>query len=134
MSDSSAPLALDLEAVLGPDGGINSNIVKAEYAVRGQIYVAATKRKAEGKKVILTNVGNPHALGQKPITFPRQVLACVNYPELLDTSQAASLFPQDVIDRSRAYLAAIPGGTGAYQDMRKKHLLFISSFNPSLLT
>jgi hypothetical protein len=24
-------------------------------------------------QIIFTNVGNPHALGQKPLTFPRQV-------------------------------------------------------------
>lgn len=25
------------------------------------------------QQIIFTNVGNPHALGQKPLTFPRQV-------------------------------------------------------------
>lgn len=28
-------------------------------------------------QVIFTNVGNPHALGQKPLTFIRQVFALV---------------------------------------------------------
>lgn len=44
-----------------------------QYAVRGEIYLAATQRIAEGKEVIFTNVGNPHGLGQKPLTFIRQV-------------------------------------------------------------
>lgn len=30
-------------------------------------------------QVIFTNVGNPHALGQKPLTFIRQVFALVRY-------------------------------------------------------
>jgi aspartate/methionine/tyrosine aminotransferase len=105
-------------AVLHPDGRINANVLKAQYAVRGQIYEEAMKRKAAGKRVIFTNVGNPHSLGQKAITFPRQVLACVNYPELLETPEAKTLFPADVLSRSRTYLDALPGGTGAYQDSR----------------
>lgn len=46
---------------------------KCEYAVRGEIYLAATERIKAGKEVIFTNVGNPHGLGQKPLTFLRQV-------------------------------------------------------------
>ena len=113
MSDDPNP-----NAVLHPNGRINANVLKAQYAVRGKIYEEAMKRKAAGKRVIFTNVGNPHSLGQKPITFPRQVLACVNYPELLDTPEAKTLFPADVLARSRTYLDALPGGTGAYQDSR----------------
>lgn len=44
-----------------------------QYAVRGEIYLAATERIKAGKEVIFTNVGNPHGLGQKPLTFLRQV-------------------------------------------------------------
>lgn len=46
---------------------------KCQYAVRGEIYLAATERIKAGKEVIFTNVGNPHGLGQKPLTFLRQV-------------------------------------------------------------
>ena len=35
----------------------------------------AVTRAEEGKEVIYTNVGNPQALGQNPLTFPRQVLS-----------------------------------------------------------
>lgn len=48
-------------------------VKKCEYAVRGEIYLAATERIKAGKEVIFTNVGNPHGLGQKPLTFLRQV-------------------------------------------------------------
>lgn len=48
-------------------------VKKCEYAVRGEIYIAATERIKAGKVVIFTNVGNPHGLGQKPLTYLRQV-------------------------------------------------------------
>lgn len=48
-------------------------VKKCQYAVRGEIYLAATERIKAGKEVIFTNVGNPHDLGQKPLTFLRQV-------------------------------------------------------------
>lgn len=52
-------------------------VKKCQYAVRGEIYLAATERIKAGKEVIFTNVGNPHGLGQKPLTFMRQVLRLV---------------------------------------------------------
>eukprot|EP00188_Purpureofilum_apyrenoidigerum_P001040 Plantae.Rhodophyta-Purpureofilum_apyrenoidigerum.ctg15299.p1 GENE.Plantae.Rhodophyta-Purpureofilum_apyrenoidigerum.ctg15299~~Plantae.Rhodophyta-Purpureofilum_apyrenoidigerum.ctg15299.p1 ORF type:complete len:500 (+),score=82.46 Plantae.Rhodophyta-Purpureofilum_apyrenoidigerum.ctg15299:66-1565(+) len=97
---------------------INENVVKAEYAVRGQLYNAAVARSKAGKRVILTNVGNPHALGQKPITFFRQVLALVNYPALMEDPAVAAHFKPDVILRAKTYIEKVPGGTGAYQDSR----------------
>ncbi|GFH09772.1 aminotran_1_2 domain-containing protein, partial [Haematococcus lacustris] len=62
------------------------------------------------------NIGNPQILGQKPITYFRQVLALCEYPPLLDHPQVAQLFPSDVRERARSLLAAIPGGVGAYSD------------------
>lgn len=106
------------DAVLHPDGRINRFVVASRYAVRGTIYIEAQKRKASGKEVIFTNIGNPHSLGQKPITFPRQVLSLVSYPQLLDNPDAGKLFPADAIERAKTYLANLPGGSGAYQDSR----------------
>ena len=40
-----------------------------EYAVRGPLYHKAVKLKKQGKTIIPCNIGNPQALGQKPITF-----------------------------------------------------------------
>jgi glutamate--glyoxylate aminotransferase len=51
---------------------LNENVKRAQYAVRGELYLRASELQKEGKKIIFTNVGNPHALGQKPLTFPRQ--------------------------------------------------------------
>lgn len=58
-------------------GNINEAVKSCKYDVRGEIYLAAVKRAEEGKEVIYTNVGNPHAVGERPITFIRQVLSLV---------------------------------------------------------
>ena len=97
---------------------INELIKKCRYDVRGELYLAAVKRANEGKEVIYTNVGNPHALGQVPLTFGRQVLALLMAPFLLDDPRVASTFPPDVITRARTYLSNIKGGLGAYSDSR----------------
>lgn len=55
-------------------------VKKCQYAVRGEIYLAATERIKAGKEVIFTNVGNPHGLGQKPLTFLRQVRGASEEP------------------------------------------------------
>ena len=59
------------------------------------------------------NIGNPQSLGQKPMTFFRQVLAICDYPELADGPGAAA-FPADVLARAKSLMASLPGGTGAY--------------------
>ena len=75
--------------LFGSDGGdtsrqilhednINEAVKMCKYDVRGEIYLAAVKRAQEGKEVIYTNVGNPHAVGESPITFSRQVLSLVS--------------------------------------------------------
>ena len=66
---------------------LNPNVLKAEYAVRGEIVARASeiqKELAAGKKfpfdkVVMCNIGNPQALGQQPLTFLRQVLAVCDY-------------------------------------------------------
>ena len=56
---------------------INKAVQLCKYDVRGEIYLAAVTRAQEGKEVIYTNVGNPHAVGESPISFTRQVLSLV---------------------------------------------------------
>ena len=53
------------------------------------------------------NIGNPQSLGQKPMTFFRQVLAICDYPELAD-GPGAGAFPADVL--ARAFMAPEGGG------------------------
>ena len=45
--------------------------------------------------VIKANIGDAHAMGNKPITFIRQVLALITHPPLLDTDE----FPEDAKDK-----------------------------------
>ena len=99
-------------------GNINTNIAAARYDVRGEIYLAAVQRTQEGKEVIYTNIGNPHALGQKPVTFTRQVLALLMAPFLLDKPGVEDMFPPDAIARARLYLSHMKGGMGAYTDSK----------------
>lgn len=65
-------------------------------------------------KLTFCNIGNPQELGQRPITFFRQVSALLNYPELLENPRVTEIFPADVIERVKRYVAGIPGGLGAY--------------------
>ncbi|CAM9863889.1 unnamed protein product, partial [Discosporangium mesarthrocarpum] len=97
---------------------IAESVKRAEYAVRGEIYLAATERIKAGKEVIFTNVGNPHGLGQKPLTFLRQVMSLVMSPFLLDDPRVYDMFPMDAIERARNYLIHVKGGIGAYSDSK----------------
>mmetsp|Transcript_12371 Transcript_12371/g.12460 ORF Transcript_12371/g.12460 Transcript_12371/m.12460 type:complete len:483 (-) Transcript_12371:148-1596(-) len=97
---------------------ISENVKTCRYDIRGEIYLAAVKRTQEGKEVIYTNVGNPHQLGQTPISFGRQVLSLLMAPFLLDHPLVTKMYPSDVIARARTYLANIQGGLGAYSDSR----------------
>lgn len=98
---------------------MNPNVRKVEYAVRGAIVQRAMqieKELKEGVKkpfteVIKANIGDAHAMGQKPITFFRQVLALCAYPDLLEDNK----FPEDAKQRARRILGACGGHSiGAY--------------------
>ncbi|KAG0479362.1 hypothetical protein HPP92_010220 [Vanilla planifolia] len=106
-----APKPLDYES-------LNENVKKVAYAVRGELYLRASELQKEGKKIIFTNVGNPHALGQKPLTFPRQVIALCQAPFLIDDPNVETIFPADAIARAKHYLSMTSGGLGAYSDSR----------------
>jgi len=97
---------------------LNAHVKECKYDVRGEIYLAAVKRTNEGKEVIYTNVGNPHALGQTPITYGRQVMALLMAPFLMDHPNIGTMFPPDVIARAKNYLKHIKGGLGAYTDSK----------------
>ena len=96
-------------------------VLDTEYAVRGPIVARANELEKAGKKIIYCNIGNPQALGQKPITYVRQVLALVEYPELLN--KAEGIFPPDTIETARTILKESKFGVGAYSD--SKGLLFV---------
>jgi len=100
---------------------MNPCIKKMEYAVRGPLVIRATAIEKELQdgvkkpfdKVIKANIGDAHAMGNKPITFIRQVLALVTHPPLLETDQ----FPEDAKSRARDILAGCRGSSvGSYSD------------------
>lgn len=102
---------------------MNQASVQMRYAVRGEVVIKAGQLKeqlARGEpmpfdSLVPCNIGNPHAVKQKPITFYRQVAACVLCPSLIDGDESG--FPADVKARAKEYLDATGGnGAGAYTD------------------
>src|SRR5579859_7266360 len=94
---------------------INPAVVDAKYAVRGELALRANalteqlKKEGQGSlpfnDVVHCEIGNPQALDQKPLTFIRQVLAMMEYPDLLAEDKLSitkQLFPSDAIDRARS--------------------------------
>jgi len=99
---------------------INPNIKAMEYAVRGPLIIRAheiEKELLDGAKkpfteMVYANIGDAHAMGQKPITFIRQVVSAVAFPDLLTMTH----LPEDVKTRARTLLAASKGSAGCYSD------------------
>ncbi|CAH0584576.1 unnamed protein product [Chrysodeixis includens] len=109
---------MKLEASLTAEN-INQKLLSVEYAVRGPILQRAQAIERELEKgvpkpftrVVRANIGDCHALGQKPFTFIRQVLALAACPELA----AAAAVPEDVKQRVQEIRDdCIQGSVGAY--------------------
>jgi alanine transaminase len=125
---------------------INPALLKVEYAVRGELAIKAEAYRvqlAEGSKdlpfdrVISSNIGNPQQKGldQRPLTFPRQVAALTEYPELIKSATAA--FPADAIARAQEILNEV-GSIGAYSHSQgipliRKHVAAFIQGPPSRL-
>lgn len=62
-------------------------------------------------------MGNPQQLGQKPVTFMRQVISLCAAPFLLEHSDVDKMFPADAIARAKQLLGYV-GSIGAYSDSR----------------
>ncbi|MBC8213335.1 MAG: aminotransferase class I/II-fold pyridoxal phosphate-dependent enzyme [Candidatus Marinimicrobia bacterium] len=106
---------------------VNQNIVEMEYAVRGPIPQRAMVLRKQGMKTIPCNIGNPQALGQKPITFYRQVLGLLENTELisrernlnnLSTIDGIELISEDVLEYCENFLSKMETGMGAYTDSK----------------
>ncbi|XP_075776054.1 alanine aminotransferase 1 isoform X1 [Pelodiscus sinensis] len=98
---------------------MNPCVKRVEYAVRGPILARALELEEELRQgvkkpfteVIKANIGDAHAMGQRPVTFLRQVSALCLYPELLNDP----LFPADARQRAHRLLAGCGGqSAGAY--------------------
>eukprot|EP00128_Syssomonas_multiformis_P001529 Colp12_sorted_trinity150504_noHs@30806 len=121
---------------------INQQLVQTQYAVRGEVPILAEKLAQQLKSspgslpfdnVTRCNIGNPQEVGQKPLTFFRQVASLVDNPDLLDKSKrvlVSQLFPEDAIKRAEKILNEC-GNIGAYshsqghQSIRKTVAKFI---------
>jgi aspartate/methionine/tyrosine aminotransferase len=88
---------------------------KTEYAVRGPIVIRAQELERQGRRIIYCNIGNPQSLGQRPVTWVRQLIALAECPELLE-GPAAAAFPADVREAARTALRESRHGPGAYTE------------------
>lgn len=104
------------------DKDLNPHTLVAKYAVRGTIPTMAEELKATlvsdpdalpFDEIIAANIGNPQQLDQKPITFYRQVLSLVEYPDLLKNEHISKIFPADAIERAKEIMSNLKS-VGAY--------------------
>ncbi|HUU02130.1 MAG TPA: aminotransferase class I/II-fold pyridoxal phosphate-dependent enzyme [Myxococcota bacterium] len=119
---------------------VNKNIARMEYAVRGPIPQRAAELAAGGLRTIACNIGNPQALGQKPITYCREVLSLLDAPFSLDRERALrrvftlqpaafegikidDLVSEHALAVADEFLTRLPSGLGAYTE--SKGLAFI---------
>ncbi|TVU09663.1 hypothetical protein EJB05_43152, partial [Eragrostis curvula] len=71
------------------------------------------------QEITYCNLGNPQALGQKPITFFREVLSLCDNPTLLDRDETPTLFSTCAIKRARTIIESIPSrNSGGYTSSR----------------
>ncbi len=96
---------------------VSHAVRETQYAVRGAIVARASELEHQGRRIIYCNIGNPQSLGQKPLTFVRQVLALAEYPELLG-GPAAAAFPEDARAAALLALRESPHGLGAYTESK----------------
>ena len=115
---------------------INPAVLNVQYAVRGELALKADKyshqlasplspgsstsdheQKLPFKKVVTANIGNPQQKGldQVPITFWRQVISLLEYPDLMEKhlELAKQIYPEDAIERAKKLYGEI-GSVGAY--------------------
>lgn len=103
---------------------VNPLLIKAEYAIRGRIPTRANELNDILKNnnhnlpfdsIVFANIGNPQDLKQTPLTFNRQVLSLLQYPDLLLNPDISNFFNKSSIDRANSLLNIIDGNSlGAY--------------------
>ena len=59
---------------------MSQTLRRMQYAVRGEVVLRANQLEAKGRTILYTNIGNPHQVGQSPITYYRQVIALCDLP------------------------------------------------------
>lgn len=104
---------------------VNPFVKAMEYAVRGELSIQAqelgTRLDVEChglpfQEIVSAHIGNPQGLGQKPITFFRQVLSLLENPELLQHEDILLVhlnYQTDAIERAKRLLADLKS-VGSY--------------------
>eukprot|EP00116_Pleurobrachia_bachei_P014499 sb/3474761/ len=95
---------------------LNPCVKEMQYAVRGPIVIKAAELEGQLNKgaklpfeqVIKANIGDAHAMGQKPISFVREVIALSTCPSLMET---ATGFSDDAVKRAKEILGSTGGGS-----------------------
>lgn len=95
---------------------LGSSVLDTQYAVRGPIVARAQELERAGRSITYCNIGNPQALGQRPLTWTRRVLALCEQPDL--AVEAPSLFPSDAVEAATRFLAGSAHGLGAYSESK----------------
>ena len=121
------PIDKDVKLKRLNEDSMARSLKKMEYAVRGKVLIAAEQidkdlKSGKGDKytfdnIVYTNIGNPHSVGQLPLTWPRQVLALTELPDEVGIAhpRVKNIFPVDAIERATIIKKALGGhGTGAY--------------------
>jgi aspartate/methionine/tyrosine aminotransferase len=103
---------------------INRNVLDMEYAVRGPIPQRAAELARQGVPTIPCNIGNPQALGQRPISYYRQVLGLVEEPARIERERHLNRTgrPDDtgvadeILATADDIVSRLGTGLGAYTD------------------
>ena len=96
---------------------VSPQVRSTQYAVRGPIVARAAELERAGREIIYCNIGNPQSLGQRPLTWVRQVLALSEYPELL-AQVPAGTFPADVVETAGLVATGSQHGLGVYTESK----------------
>jgi aspartate/methionine/tyrosine aminotransferase len=93
---------------------LNPNVIETQYAVRGPIVMLAQDLEKQGKEIYYFNIGNPQQLGQKPLTYVREVLSLLQFPKLISESESTKVFSNYALEKAKFILQENPIGMGAY--------------------
>ena len=114
---------------------VNKNIIEMQYAVRGAIPQRATELQKMGRQTIACNIGNPQALGQKPISYYREVIGLLedpsrikierkikevykSHPDLFDSFEENDILSDYVLNLAEDILSSIGNKLGAYSESK----------------
>jgi alanine transaminase len=97
---------------------VNSNIAEMEYAVRGPIPIRAAELARQGRQTVLCNIGNPQAFGQKPISYYREVLSLLEWPERIARERREKGISETVLGVAEKMLSELRSGLGAYTESK----------------